>query len=204
MSAPAVSIRDRILEAAFAAFTRHGYTGASTAQIARLAKVSKRDLYTQFGSKQAMLAACVAERAERMSRPLSLPMPRDIHALRETLVRYGMTLLRELGEPEVLATYRLAIQEAENAPDLAATLDRLGRAGTTEALTRLLATARAQGLIGSGDPGETAELFLAVLLDEGLLVRMLMRLAPPPGEDEARRRAESAVRSLPCFAPPAL
>src|SRR5258708_6745996 len=73
MSASTLTIRERILEAAFTAFMRFGYGGTSTAQIARLARVSKRDLYANFGSKQAMLASCVTERAERMRRPLELP-----------------------------------------------------------------------------------------------------------------------------------
>ena len=35
----------RVLSAAFSAFMERGYSGASTAEIARRAKVSKRELY---------------------------------------------------------------------------------------------------------------------------------------------------------------
>ena len=59
-------------------FMRLGYGGASTAQIARLARVSKRDLYAVFNSKQAMLCASVMERTERMRHPLNLPAPGDL------------------------------------------------------------------------------------------------------------------------------
>ena len=55
MSGTTLSMRERILDAAFSAFMRLGYGGASTSEIARLAQVSKRDLYAQFGSKHAML-----------------------------------------------------------------------------------------------------------------------------------------------------
>ena len=110
---------------------RLGYGGASTAQIARLARVSKRDLYAHFGSKQAMLAACVAERAERMRRPLTLPTPDRPGQPAPHLIEFGIAVVRELGSPEVLATFRLAIVEAENAPDVAIMLDRQGRAGNT-------------------------------------------------------------------------
>jgi AcrR family transcriptional regulator len=190
------TIRERILEAAFNAFTRLGYSGASTSQIARLARVSKRDLYAHFGSKQAMLAACVIERAERMRRPLGLPTATDRDALRRTLIEFGMTVMREVGRPEVLATYRLAILESENAPDVAITLDRHGREANVGAMIDVVAAARAQGLLGEGDPADMAGLFLSVLMGGGILVRMLMRVAPPPDEAEARQRAETAAWSL--------
>jgi AcrR family transcriptional regulator len=196
MSETPSSVRDRILEAAFDAFMRFGYSGASTAQIARLARVSKRDLYTHFSSKQAMLAACVTERAQRMRAPLDLPPPTDRAGLRQTLMAFGMTLVREVSRPEVLATYRLAILEADNAPDVAMTLDRQGRESNAAALTALLAAARERGLLEVADPAETAALFISVLMGGGLLVRLLMRVAEVPTEQEARGRAEAAVACL--------
>jgi AcrR family transcriptional regulator len=196
MSQTPLPMRQRILEAAFTAFMRHGYGGASTAQIARLAQVSKRDLYAHFGSKQAMLAACIIERAERMRRQLTLPAPTDRESLSEILVAYGTTLVLELSQPEVLATYRLAILEAENAPDVALTLDRHGRAENDQAVIGLMTAASTRGLLRGGEPSDMAGLFHGVLLGGGFIVRLLMRVARPPVEAEARRRAEVAARTL--------
>jgi AcrR family transcriptional regulator len=196
MSDATPPIRERILEAAFDTFMRFGYSGASTAQIARLARVSKRDLYAHFGSKQAMLAACVSERAGRMRRPLSLPTPTDRKGLNEALIQFGTAVMRELSQPEVLATFRLAIAEAENAPEVAITLDRHGRAATAEALIALLSGARERGLLGGGEAADMAGLFTAVLTRDGILVRMLMRVAEPPTEAEARQRAAAAAACL--------
>jgi len=196
MSDNSPTIRERILEAAFGAFIRLGYGGTSTAEIARLARVSKRDLYANFASKQAMLAGCVTERAARMQRPLELPMPTDRDSLRRTLVEFGAAIVREVSRPEVLATYRLAIMEAENAPDVARTLDRHGRGANLEALIGLLTTACSQGFLGSGEPAEMAGLFVSVLMGGGLLVRLLMRVMPAPGEAAARHRAELAAKCL--------
>ena len=149
-AAPGPSLRERILGAAFGAFMERGYAGTSTLDIARRAKVSKRDLYAQFGSKQAMLAACIAERAERMRMPLDLPVPRSREALAATLIAFGRTLLREVSRPEVLATHRLAIAEAEHAPELARTLDELGRAANLAALVRVCCRRRrTRGSAGS-------------------------------------------------------
>ncbi len=65
-------MQDRILGAAFKAFTEDGYAGTSTLDIATRAKISKRDLYANFGSKHAVLVACIMSRAERM-RPAAGP-----------------------------------------------------------------------------------------------------------------------------------
>jgi AcrR family transcriptional regulator len=46
--------RSRILDAAFAAFMKNGYASTSTLEIATRARVSKRELYTLVGNKQAL------------------------------------------------------------------------------------------------------------------------------------------------------
>jgi AcrR family transcriptional regulator len=189
--------RERILRAAFETFMEHGYANASTIEIARRAQVSKRDLYAQFHSKQGMLEACVANRAERMREPLALPVPRDQAMLTATLIAFGTTLLAQASRPEVLAVYRLAIMEAERAPEVARTLDTLGRTANHAALRDLLAGAQANGLLDSaGDPDEMAEAFLARLWSGGLLVQLLLRLAAPPDAQEAERRVRAAVGVL--------
>jgi AcrR family transcriptional regulator len=193
MSENLAPIRERILDAAFDTFMRLGYGGASTAQIARLARVSKRDLYAQFGSKQAMLAGCVIERASRMRQPLELPAPSDPENLRQILIGFGTAMVREISRPEVLAVYRLAILEAEDAPDVAATLDRHGRAATAEGLARLMAIAQDRDLLDGATPREMAGLFLGVLMSDGILVRMLMRVAIAPTDADCARRAETAA-----------
>jgi len=192
-AAPGASLRQRILGAAMRAIIERGYAGASTLDIARRARVSKRDLYAQFGSKQAMVAACIAERTERMRMPLDLPVPRSREALVATLVAFGRTLLREVSRPEVLATHRLAIAEAEHAPELARTLDEYGRAANVSALRDLLSAAQGGGLLGPSSPEEMAETFLALLWSGGLLVRLLLRVTTTPDEAEGERRAHVAT-----------
>jgi len=77
------AVRKRILEAAFAAFTKSGYAAASTLEIATRARVSKRELYALVGNKQKMLIACIRERAKRFDVLTDLPALRD----RETLAQ---------------------------------------------------------------------------------------------------------------------
>lgn len=190
------TLRERILSAAFTEFMQRGYAGTSTLDIASRAKVSKRDLYAQFGSKPAMLAACIAARAERMRMPLQLPAPRDRKGLTAILTAFGTTLLREASRPEVIAVHRLAIGEAEHSPDVAHTLDTLGRTRTQQSLTKLFAETQAAGLLGPGDPGEMADDFIALLWRGGLLMRLQLRTVAPPGNKECERRAEAATGAL--------
>ena len=142
------------LAAAFAVFRKHGFSGASTLEIATHAQVSKRDLYALFGSKHAMLTACIRERASRMRQPLqlapSIPSSRD--AVAATLVELGTSILSVACHPDVLAIHRLAIAESDRAPGIARTLDSSGREANHAALGAWLARAQAKGLIGAGDP----------------------------------------------------
>src|SRR5581483_11232276 len=108
----AQSVRERILSAAFDTFMQHGYSGASTLEIASRAKVSKRELYALVGSKQDMLVACIAERSARMrSVPDELPKVNDRETLARVLETIGIRLLTEVSHPTVIATFRLAIAE---------------------------------------------------------------------------------------------
>ena len=74
---PAASVRDRILGAALKAFAARGYANTSTLEIATRAKVSKRDLYASFPSKQAILLTCITNRTARMPLPPDFPTVRS-------------------------------------------------------------------------------------------------------------------------------
>jgi AcrR family transcriptional regulator len=105
-------VRGRILEAAFKAFMKSGYAAASTLEIATRAHVSKRELYALVGNKQAMLIACIRERAKRLQAPADLPSPRDRETLAIVLTSFGAQLVLEISDPTVIAVFRLAICEA--------------------------------------------------------------------------------------------
>jgi AcrR family transcriptional regulator len=188
-------MHDRILGAAFEAFTGEGYAATSTLDIARRAKVSKRDLYANFGSKHAVLVACIKSRAERMQLLPDLPAPRDRQMLAATLTAFATNLVREISDATVIATFRLAIAEASRSPEIAQTLDAAGRSGARHALAKLLASAQSSGLLGPGDPTEmTAQYF--GLLWEGLLVGLLLEVDQAPGPAEAARRAANATAAF--------
>lgn len=192
------SLRERVLKAAFEVFRKRGFSSASTLEIATRAKVSKRDLYALFGSKQAMLGACIKERAGHMRQPLELtaPVPANHAAVVNTLAEFGTSILRFVSHPDVLTVHRLAIAESDRAPEIARVLDRNGREANYAALAAWLAKAQAQGFVSAGDPAVMAAHFLAILWGGGLLMQLLLRLREPPGEGEIKARAQAAVQAL--------
>ena len=187
--------QERILRAAFQAFTEDGYADTSTLEIARRAKISKRDLYANFGSKHEVLVACIRNRAERIRLPPDLPTPQNRRILAATLTGFATNLVREVTDPAVIATFRLAIAEATRSPEIAQALDAAGRDATRAALAELVANAQSAGLIGSGEPTEMAWQYLG-LLWEGLMVGLLLGVAATPDPAEAERRAAKATTAF--------
>jgi AcrR family transcriptional regulator len=192
--AGAPAARARILEAAFGAFSARGYTQTSMLEIATRARVSKRELYALVGAKHDMLVACITDRAGRMRLPADMPEPHDRESLANVLAAYGKRLLCEVSDPAVLGVFRLAIAEAERAPEVAQALEALGRASARRQVAAVLDKARARGLL-VGDPAEMAARFLALLWGD-LMIGLLLRLTDPPGPEDAARRARDAASAL--------
>lgn len=185
---------ERILGAAFKAFTENGYADTSTLEIATRAKVSKRDLYSNFGSKQAILIACIASRAQRMRLPPNLPPPRSRDVLAATLTTFGATVLREVSHPAVMAMFRLAIAEADHSPEVAETLND-SRAINRGALADMLAEAQKLGILGDGDPQQMMEQFFALLWGD-LMLGQLLSVSAVPKPSEINKRAQVAAEAF--------
>jgi AcrR family transcriptional regulator len=188
------AVRGRILEAAFAAFTKSGYAATSTLEIATRARVSKRELYALVGKKQEMLMACINERAKRFQVAADLPLPRDRESLAHLLASFGTQLVREVSDPAVIAVFQLAIGEAAQAPEVARTLDSIGREAGRAVLRNIMRQAEASGLL-HGRPGELAEQFRGLLWGD-LMVSLLLGVAERPNLREMARRARDAAAAF--------
>jgi AcrR family transcriptional regulator len=186
--------RERILAAAFKAFTESGYAGTTTLDIASRARVSKRDLYSLVGNKQEMLAACIRARSARLVLPADLPEPRDAGSLHGALAALGTRLLEELSDPSVVAVFRLAIAEAVRAPEVARAVDAIGGEATRGALRDFMTRARAARILDD-DPDKMAGDF-AGLLWGNLMIGLLLGIAPRPTPRELKRRADRAAASF--------
>ena len=195
--APATSdatVRERILTAAFDAFRERGYAATSTLEIATRARVSKRELYALVGNKQKMLIAAIGERAKRLQARADMPMLRDRVTLAQVLTAFGTQLVREVSDPHVVAVFRLAIAEAVQAPEVARTLDSLGRETSRAALRQIMSESRAAGLI-DGHPADLAEQFVGLLWRD-LLISLLLGVAQRPNPRAIEARARDAAEAF--------
>src|SRR5277367_1482943 len=92
----------RILDAALLVFSRDGVSGATTREIARVAKVNEVTLFRYFKSKNELLrqtVLCSATRYEQVFAEASLESPQD---LRRTVVSYAQAYANKLRENEDL------------------------------------------------------------------------------------------------------
>jgi AcrR family transcriptional regulator len=194
------AVRERILEAAFAAFMKSGYATTSTLEIATRARVSKRELYALVGNKQEMLIACISERAKRFDVPADMPLLRDRATLEQVLASFGTKLVQEISNPAVIGVFRLAIAEVVQAPEVARALDSIGREASRAGLRKIMAQAQSSGLL-TGSPTELAQEF-AGLLWRDLMVSLLLGVAERPTPREIAVRARNAAAAFLQLHPP--
>jgi len=184
-----------ILEAAYDVLMERGYAGASTLEIATRARVSKRELYAEFGNKSGILQALIAATAARMQLPLATAEIRDRDGLADALAAYGTLALAELTSPPVIAINRLAVAEAGRSSELGAILEENGREPNRKALIDLMAKAQAAGVLAAGEPDAMAGQFFSLLLGD-LMLRLMLGVTPRPGPGEIKKRAQSATEAV--------
>jgi AcrR family transcriptional regulator len=201
MPPPENALCGRIIGSAFEAFMTKGYANTSMHEIATRAKISKRDLYANFPTKQALLLTCISNRAARMQLAPDLPAPRTRRELASTLASFGATVIREVTQPAVMAIYRLAISEAVSSPDVAATLNT-SRSINRRALAELLASAQSAGVLGQGDSQHMMEQFFGLLWGDLMLSRLLGAVNAPKSAEIDRRARVATDSFLKLYAKP--
>jgi AcrR family transcriptional regulator len=187
--------RQNIIKAAFSALMEKGYAGTSTLEIARRARVSKRELYAEFGSKIGILEALVAATTSKMRAPLDVAEVLDRPGFVAVLTAYGAAALAELTGPYVIVVNRLAVAEAERSAELGRMLDERGRQAGRDALVAFFARARETAVLTRGDPGDIASEFFSLLLGD-LMMRLMLGVARQPTRTEIERRADRAKDAI--------
>jgi AcrR family transcriptional regulator len=172
-----------------------GMTATTTLEVARLAGVSKRDLYAAFPSKEAMLEALIAGRVERMASAFLFPEPQSRLAVLATLEGFARGLLTFLSTPEVVGLYRVAIAQADAQPGIGQTLAAEGIDGTTRRVEAYVTAATTRGFLRLASPDEAARVFLSVANGQDLMRRLLVS----GHEFAADRAATQAALALKCL-----
>lgn len=192
-----LSIRARILEAAAEMFRNQGYD-VSMDSIASAANVSKQTLYNQFGSKEDLFKAMVADRAAAMRAPL------QVHALerhpRDMLADVARQYYTHACTSYELSYYRMIIGASLQFPEIGEAYYEAGPKQVLDALTAWIGREERIGRLDTGgDPAFAAEHFLG-LITARIETRGLLGqdVAMSPNEIERRSRfcAEIFMRAF--------
>lgn len=192
-----LSARARILEAAAEMFRSHGYD-VSMDVIASAANVSKQTLYNQYGSKEDLFKAMIADRAAVMRAPLNASAlerhPRDM--LTDVARQY---YTHACGEHEI-GYYRMMIGASQQFPDIGRAYYEAGPKQMLEALSVWMAREERLGRLDTGgDPQIAAEHFLSLITGNiecrGLL-GLWSEMAPAEIERRARFCADVFMRAF--------
>ena len=178
--------RKRLLEAAATAFSRHGYHGTSTAEIASAAGVSEPTLFKHFGSKQALLLAALKQTASDLMTMLDAPLDPAADPF-EAFVERARGLLADpkLAQLSRLRNFALALTDEANLGGLGADLDRF-----LERIAEAVAQGQKTGAVRKDvAPADVSELVLALSLLFGFRSAL-------EGDGPAADRLSSVVDTL--------
>ena len=178
----------QIRQAARELFLQHGFSGVSTAALARHAGVSKETLYSRYRNKEAVLADVLEhliiagpDPAELSQRPLRTPAD-----LRHALLHLAGELSHELLQRDYVELVRIVIAVTPRLPHIGdifrqSVADRAFRV-TLDVLTR----GRGAGLIRDVDTLAAARMFIAPLVLHTVINVLLVAPSvgnPPPALD---------------------
>ena len=194
-SRTAAARRAAILAAAGEIFLARGYDAATTLEIARLARTSKRALYQHFSGKRDILNQMVLDHSREMLAPVraSAPVSRDEYF--DALERFGVSFLSRLLDPSTVSLYRLAIADTNATSDLGQALWSSGHAPVKQGIRRFLEQGAALGHIVCADADAALETYFDRLMGT-LPLGQLLRAEAPPNPTALRRRARAAAALL--------
>lgn len=188
--------RGAILQAAFDVFVEKGFEAATTAEIVRRARTSKRTLYEFFASKQEILTALVRYGSQKLQPSPDLPEPQSRAQFLAVLEQFGRQFLREILHPERTAMYRLAIAEAgRGGASVARELDANGRQPVMRAATQFFDQAAARGIVRREEIATLLSVYFSVLIGFAQL-QTLLGTEPPLDAEAIAQRAALATRAI--------
>ncbi|HEV3273224.1 MAG TPA: TetR/AcrR family transcriptional regulator [Candidatus Methylacidiphilales bacterium] len=163
--------RQRVLDAALKVFSRDGVSGATTREIARVARVNEVTLFRYFKNKNELLrqaVLCSAARYEQVFAEASLGSPED---LRRTVVSYAQAYANKLRENEDLV--RTFMGELTRHLKLCRSLFVESAKASRQKFIAYLRAAQKAGLVRRDLDPETATDALTGMLMSGALRRPL-------------------------------
>jgi len=184
--------RTAIVEAARTLFLESGYGATSMDQIAAVAEVSKRTVYSHFDGKDALFEGVMNGLCSRLAG--GCPLGDDWQGRpEEVLTIAGRWLLTLITRPEAVALHRVVTGESARFPQLGQMFFRMGPGRMIEQFARYLAAQNTAGTLSVSDP-EAAAARLLEMMRGPIHMPQLLGLREPPDDAEIERTVDEAVR----------
>lgn len=185
-------IEDVILETATKLFLANGYDATSMVAVAVGAGVSKRTLYSRYGTKEALMNGVIEDRVRRWAaaageNDVNLP---DDFKLR--MIRHAQTFAHALGQAEVRAFDRLIQATSSRFPQFAKAFHDLGYQYELE----FMAAEIRKGSAGTSRPIQNPERVAQQLLSMIAGWRRTQDLVRELGKAEVDAFAKEAVEVI--------
>jgi AcrR family transcriptional regulator len=192
--------RQHILDTAYRLFQSKGFANTSMSEITAEAGGSKATVYNHFPSKDELFVECMTYVNDRYFEGIFGSLQNIKGELSAALLEKCKAALRYLCSPEMLASKRLLITEAERS-DIGKLFYRK-MDGYMGELAAILRRAMDEGQLRQGDPLLAARQ-LRALLEADIVERCLMAAQRvPPSTVAISRAAEDAVATfLTAYAP---
>jgi AcrR family transcriptional regulator len=186
--------RAAIVAAATDVFLEHGFGAATLDEVVRRAGGSRATLYENFGSKEGLFAAIIAEQCARVVEPLQV-VPHARGRPEDVLYAVGKRFLGVLMRPGGLGLYRLVSAEGARFPELVARVFESGPKAAADHLAGYLRSQVKQGNLTVDDPDLAARHFLEMVKGD-LHTRALFGVAPAPTAEEIEACVRGAVATF--------
>lgn len=184
------SIRqEQIEQAAYAVLEEKGYGGTSMLAIARAAKASNETLYNWYGDKVGLFSALVRRNAAEVKAMLEDQIAAGGDAV-ETLQRVGPVLLQMVTTDRAIALNRAAA--ADPTGELGLTIAAEGRDTLVPLIARVILRGRDQGWFAFTDLNMACETYLALLIGD-IQIRRVVGRVPQPDAETCAARAHAAL-----------
>ena len=183
--------RNDIRNAASEIFITQGFEAASMDKIAALAGVSKRTVYSHFGSKEELFAHIITNFCDLKREELDVKPDHNL-PLKDCLIKLGTKFLHMLHYHGSVSLFRILISQAETDPSHGIEFMNTGPKISRELLATCLEEKKAAGEIAVDDPLEAAQSFYSMLFGARYLT-CLVTGAPPPSPEEIDDIVESTV-----------
>src|ERR1700722_322769 len=156
---------DRIIAASLEVFSEFSFQDATTEEIARRARVSKRDIYAHFPDKHALLIATLnqALQTEVSNIMRTIKRTQRVSSLQKRLEIIGMTLVSEVLSTAMSVLTRLVAAESINRPLIGIVYFENGSVQRTILISEVLSQHIRTTNVPALDTVQAAEQYLALV-----------------------------------------